>query len=222
MSTSGNVILVDAEHFGIRLLMPLLAVGGILGGFLLGSMIINLIDESITGACLGVPMAIVLPVLLVQLGERVIKPNWTSGRYIELTENSLIFVDQRRSRNKQYIFNLAQDINIDGWYFDIVERRHRVPKGWYCTAARLSQDEAEIIIYTFINPEEVHEVKDFSQLFDQLLRTKKKLAQASHHISDARVAARQKYLRTLEDERWEDGAEVTPDDFKLIMQYARS
>lgn len=219
MLTSGDVILVDAEHIGIRLLMPLLTIGGAIGGFLLGSVIMNQIDQSVAGACFGIPMAIVLAALLVQIGERFIKPNWTSGRHIELTDYDFTLVDQRGRRNEQYTFNFAQDLKVDGWYFEILERRHRVPKGWYCTAAQFTQDEQEVIVYTFVNSEEVNEIKNFIQLFEQLERTKNKLAQSGQRISDVRLATRQKYLRALEDKRWEDGAEVTPDDFKKLMQH---
>lgn len=220
MSRSGNVILVDAEHFGIRLLMPLLTIGGIVVGFFLGSAILHQLDESIAGACLGVPMAAVSAYFLVQIGERIIKPNWTSGRHIELSEQALEFIDKRGGRNNRYTFSYNSDLKIDGWYFEITGRRHRVPKGWYCTAVQLAQDEQEVIIYSFINPEEAHEIKEFVPRFEQLTRTKKKnVAQSGPTMSNVRMTARQKYLRTLEDERWEDGAEVTPEDFKQIMQH---
>ncbi|MCI0712469.1 MAG: hypothetical protein L0154_20100 [Chloroflexi bacterium] len=219
MLTSGDVILVDAEHFGIRLLMPLLTIGGAIGGFFLGSAIMNQIDQSLAGACLGIPMAIALAALLVQIGERVIKPNWTSGRHIELTGNDFTLVDQRSRRNERVTFNFMQDLKVDGWYFEILERRHRVPKGWYCTAAQFAQNGQEVIIYTFINPEEIQEIKNYMRLFEQLERTKKKSPQSGQHISDVRLATHQKYLRALEDKRWEDGAEVTPDDFKKLMQH---
>jgi hypothetical protein len=217
VSTSGNLILVDAEHFGIRLLMPVLGIGGIVAGFFVGSEIINQIDKSIAGACLGLPMAIVLAVLFVQIGERVIKPNWTSGRHIELFENGFLFVDRRGSRNKEYHFSAGHNLKIEGWYFEIAERRHRVPKGWYCVAAQFSQDEEHVIVYTFIDPEEVQQIENFATLFEQLIRTKKKMAQSGKNISNVRLTARQKYLRALEDQRWEDGAELTPDDFKRLM-----
>ena len=218
MLTSGDVILVDAEHFGIRLLMPLLTIGGAVGGFIVGSAIVSQIDQGLAGACLGIPMAIALAALLVQVGEKFIKPNWTSGRYIELTEYDFTLVDRRGRRNEKYTFNFGQDLKVDGWYFEIMERRHRVPKGWYCLATQFSQNEQEVIVYTFINPDAINEIKKFAQLFEQLERTKNTSAQPGQHSSNVRLTTRQKHLRALEDKRWEDGAEVTPDDFKKLMQ----
>jgi hypothetical protein len=208
-------ITVDAEHFGIRLLLPLLFIGGLVGGYTLGSRIIHQFDPALEGACLGIPFAVILSLLLIQFGEHIIKPLWKSGRYLELSETTLRIVDQRRNRQDKE-FSLNQDLLVTGWYFAVPTRKNRVPKGWYCTSWHLQQGDDEAVIYTFLNPQTADAFPDFKAHFVELTSTKKKDAVAN--LQDARLLALQKRLRELENKRWSDGAEINSDDFLAISE----
>jgi hypothetical protein len=206
-------ITVDAEHLGIRLLLPLLLVGGGIWGYTLGSMLIHQLDSALQGACLGVPLAVVLAVVLVQIGEKIIKPRWHSGRYLELSDTTLVLVDQRRNRADS-AFVLDEYLLVTGWYFVVPTRKNRVPKGWLCTSWHLQQSDYEAVIYAFLDPASVASFPNIETHFTQLASSKKKDGVAN--LQDARELALQKRLRELERMRWNSGAEVIPADFLAI------
>lgn len=204
---------VDVEHLGVRLMMPLLALGGLVGGFFLGRAISQAIDPSIAGACVGLPVGIVLAVLLVQVGERFIKPRWRSGRHLELDRQGLTLVDVRGRQQEQQRFLWEPSLHAAGWYFEVQTGRSRVPKGWYCVALRLWQAETLATLYTFLDPDDVSQYFDhFNERFTRLVPEKKSGLGRLSSTSPSRAAqqsARYKKYLDYEQTRWLDGAEIS-------------
>lgn len=213
-------IRVDAEHAGIRILIPVLGLGGLALGFIAGQFILNSIDESISGGCLGIPLAFVFAVLFVQIGERFIKPRWTSGRAIKLTDDQLLVQDHRNRKSQELIYTANGSLDAVAWYFEVANRHNRVPKGWYCVSVHLRQNDQEIIIYTFETPDNVQEIPGWKNHFSRLVPQKKAVLNAGQAgFQDSRQNILHKRLLKLEDQRWQDGAEVAREDFVAILEF---
>jgi hypothetical protein len=71
---------VDAEHIGIRTAMPILAIVGLIGGFILGGIIAPLIDDAFSTMCMSLIGAIAGLVILTQIGERVVASHQREGQ----------------------------------------------------------------------------------------------------------------------------------------------
>lgn len=206
-------LVVDAEHLGIRFLMTVLAIGGLVVGAVIGQILAPMIDEALNNLCLVIPLAIVALVAFTQLGERVIKPRWSSGRSILLDSGQIILEDKRR--RKKTTFEWMYPVEFHAWYFPVAQRRTRVQRGWYCTALRLQQNEQQIIVYTFLDPAKTNQIPHFKDHFIQL-RKRKELV--SIKTLDARLAAQLTRLYKMEKEREQQGGELSIHDFSLVWQ----
>ena len=101
-------------------------------------------------------------------------------------------------------------VNVMAWRF-VVRRRTRIPKGWLCLAVQLLQDEATVILYTFMPPDEAEALRGYANFVR--LRPRKE----TESNNDLRAVAEQRRLLKLEDARWEDGSEIAPDDFRAVL-----
>lgn len=205
-------LVVDPEHVGIRLLMPILAIGGLILGFILGQTLTPLIDEALSGLCLALPLALILLVIFTQIGERVIKPRWSSGRRVSLNTTEMVFIDKRHQTTT---FHWAKPVDFYGWYFPVAKRRTRVQRGWYCTALRLQQDEKPLTLYAFFHPDKTSDIPKFKSWFIQL---RKRQALDEVKAIDPRLAAQITRLQKMETERWLYGGEISNQDFLTLMQ----
>jgi hypothetical protein len=104
-------------------------------------------------------------------------------------------------------------INITCWCFVIPRGRSSIPKGWYCTACRLVQDDNAIIAYTFVEPKQAQAFLRWQQ-FEQMH------SQRSVHSPKASALIQPQdkvMLRAAERERWESGVEMAPADFAMLL-----
>lgn len=205
---------VDAEHIGIRTTMPILAIVGLIGGFILGGILAPTIDESLSVMCLSLIGATAGLVILTQIGERVIKPMWKSGRTLTVDTSSLTLIDHRRRPKRETTIHWQTDFDVQTWYFEVPTRKSRVKKGWYCASTRLIQDQETLIFYTFISPEDAQTIPRFSDWFIQLRRKKEREELAN---TAPQQAATQERYHKLEHMRWNDGAELITADFLALM-----
>lgn len=205
-----RTLTVDAEHFGVRVLVPVLTLTIVLIVHLGGLMIVNQAINDVNPACVVLPVDVVV-LLSVGYGiERILKRLMPSRRTAELNESSLIITDRRRRPARQIAIHWDQTVNVLAWRFE-VRRRTRVPKGWFCLAVQLVQDEQEIILYTFMaapTAEKISGYKNFVRLRPR---------RETESNTDLRAAAEQRRLLRLEDARWRDGAEIGPDDFSAVL-----
>ncbi|NDJ84734.1 MAG: hypothetical protein GYB66_02505 [Chloroflexi bacterium] len=207
-------MIVDPEHIGIRTMMPILAAIGLIGGYVLGDVVTGLIDETVGSLCTSIALALIGLVALTQFGERVIKPRWSSGRRLFVDRAYLTMRDKRRKPATETTMPW-QAIKAQAWYFTVPTRKSRVPKGWFCTAVRLVQDDDELILYAFLKPEIAQEMPGFERWFTRLRDKKERETLAN---TDTRAASQQERYRRLEGKRWNDGAELTGEDFVAVME----
>ncbi len=210
-SEQGRTIKIDAEHLSVRLLVPIIMLGS---AIIFHFVALRALQEAIAGIS---PFCIVLPLdVLVLFGagyvaERVLKRVLPSQRSASLTARALVVTDARKSPPRVTTIGWDQTVNAVAWRFPI-RRRTRVPKGWFCMAVQLLQDDEEFIFYTFKSPKAAEETSGYEHFVR--LRPRKE----TQSSTDLRAAAEQRRLLKLEDARWADGAEVSPEDFDAILE----
>lgn len=206
-----HVIPVDAEHFSIRLLVPVLTVVATVIFHVVGLLVLNRVaSEDTSTLCILLPLD-GLVVLTAGLGiERVLKRLLPSRRSARLSDERLVLTDARSNPPEVREIDWDRALNVSTWYF-VVRRRTRIPKGWYCMALHLLQDDTEIILYAFMPPADAEALPFFPRF--TRLRPRKE----TEIITDLRLAATQKRLLKLEDARWTGGAEIAAPDFAAVL-----
>ncbi|PJF42500.1 MAG: hypothetical protein CUN55_09980 [Phototrophicales bacterium] len=210
-------ILVDSEHIGIRVLIPFLGLLGFFSGIVLVNLIQPALGDLVGGWCLALGAGGILSILFVQLGERVIKPLWPSGRYLTLASDGITIHYRNTSKKhleRQFYWH---EVDFHSWYWEVETRKTRIPRGWYCVAFRLSTEEHHLIVYAFMPKTEAEALPRFKERFVHLLPKK---AREELATTDPRTSATQTRYKQFESQRWFEGAEVSATDFALILEVA--
>ncbi|MBN1964769.1 MAG: hypothetical protein JW910_08990 [Anaerolineae bacterium] len=204
-TSAARRMIVDAEHLGIRLGVPILA-GLALVGVLIGlPPLLRALHVSQNQLNLiTFPVAVIAAVVVAYGSDRVIKVLWPSRRQLLLDEHQLVL---RNKGEAEATLSWDGRINMLTWHFT-VPRRGRVPKGHLCLGMQLVQDDALITVYSFLSPKRSEEVEGF-EAFHSLL-SRKALDKGGLSM---RAIGEQRRLREAENERWEHGAELEIDDF---------
>ncbi len=211
-----RVFPVDVEHMGIRLALPIMMVVGFVGLFAIFSQpiddFVTLTAGTIGGtAIVTFAVALVGALLIGALGDRLLKRVWPSGRTVALADSNgtLTLRDGRRGHRAAITFDLNARINVLSWRFTVRRSSPRAAHGWHMVACQLTQDEHQVILYTFVPPKVATESRyvAFHPLADP--RDKAQLT--------LRETAEQRRLLAAETTRGEDGAELRPADFAEIV-----
>lgn len=210
-ASTDRPIKVDADHFLIRFLVPVLALGVTALMHIAGmSAVGQWLDEGISAECVVIPLD-VLVLAASGIGiEAVLKRVLPSMRSALLTPEALILRDGRRKPVQTTRIDWERTVNARAWRFT-VHRRTRVPKGWFCMAVQLVQDETEAILYTFMPTDQAEKVPGY----DNFVRLRPRKETESN--TDLSAVAEQRRLLRLEDARWRDGAELHRDDFRAVL-----
>ncbi len=205
---------VDAEHLGIRVVVPLLAFVVLLVVVFVGPSLLDSLGlySSVVGLLL-IPGAIGAAIGAAYVGDRLLKRYWPSGRELLFDERNLVLKNKRQPAR---VIRLDVRVNLLTWRF-VVARRGRVPKGFLCLSIQVLQDEQEITLYTFYDPKKTDAIKDLDSF--TLLASRKMM---NDERLSLRVAGEQRRLLQAEDTRWESGAELSPADFLALWQALRS
>lgn len=206
-----RVIPVDTEHFKVRLLVPILTAVAVVAAHLVATRVLDaLMGEDASPLCLVLLIDLAVLVGAGMLIERALKRFLPSRRNARLSDERVVLSDERRSPPDVREIAWDQMVNVNTWYFEI-KRRARVPKGWYCMAVHLLQNDTELIFYAFMSPKDAEALPSYNRFVR--LRPRK---EAEPH-TDLRQAATQRRLLKLEDARWIDGAEIAPDDLRSLL-----
>jgi len=201
---------VDVEHLGVRVIVPLLAVAALALVLVLGPVGLAALDlEDTVASSLLLPLAILAAIGAALLGDRLLKKYWPSGRELLVDESCLVLRDRKKP---EQVLRWGERVNLLTWRFT-VPRRGRVPKGYLCLAMQLLQDEQQITIYTFYDPKKLdrlEKVEAFTPLVSRRTLQEDRL--------NLRVAGQQRRLLQAEDERWQNGAELVPEDFAALWR----
>jgi hypothetical protein len=206
-----RLIPIDTEHSN-QLIVPALALVTALVAHVVGlALFTSLLRKIASPVCAMLLIDAVVFVAAWSVIERIVRRVRPIRRYAVLSAEALVITDARR--NLVQVTRIAWDktVNINAWKFAI-SRRTRVPKGWYCLAVYLLQDETDAILYTFMNPQVAEAVIGYGH-FVQL----QKPTQSSGSDATLETLAEQRRLLKLENLRWQDGAEISPDDFNALL-----
>jgi len=214
LASDERQITIDAEHAAVRWLVLILTAALVVLVHLAGTALARRLDDGISAACIVLPLdaaALVAGGLTI---ESVLKRSIPSRRSATLSEQALIVRDERHDPPR--ITRIAWDktVNVKAWRFTI-SRRARVQKGWYCMAVHLLQDEEEAVFYTFMPPQEAEAVLHYQRFVR--LRPRQEIRSST----DLNTVAEQRRLLKLEDARWNDGAELSKEDFKALLESLR-
>jgi hypothetical protein len=194
---------VDPEHSGLRMMVVVV--------FLVSGVILYLITTRLIPQLSGINIiaavvALAGATILTQVIDRLFKQRWPSGRALRIvgTKIQLALRD-----NVQREIDGEQHVNVLMWRFTI-SKRTRIPKGWYMIATALHQDDLYLPVYTFVSPSE----------FDALPYSKQYTGLQPKKVNeqqDLKVAGQQRRLRTAEDARWTEGAEMSKADYERYL-----
>lgn len=198
---------VDPEHGLLRLIVMLTFVISGIGSYLLLNILLG--DVPFINL-IAIGLAIVIAMLTTRAVESGMKRRWPSGRYFEITGDKLRLGNGSRITRE---IDGSQHVNVMAWRFAI-NKRTRVPKGWYVVALAMMQDDLYLPLYTFMSPEDFDAMRS-AEHFPVLTPSKTK------EQGDLRLAGQQRRLRTAEYARWNEGAELTKADFDAVLEALR-
>ncbi len=209
---------VDVEHAGIRIVLPILiVVGGLVIYFLLmpfiGRLLLNVVGTDEPGGFVTAIIALVGALGIGALGDRLLKQIWPSGRTLHLSPETLRLHNGRRGHSAEVQINLGQRINPQAWRFAVKRSSPRAPSGWQMLAFQVAQDDQEMIVYTFMPPKKAAALPQYG-LFSSL-SGRREIEQGKLSL---RETTEQRRLLKAENTRWEDGAELRPDDFSSVLE----
>ncbi len=202
---------LDTEHAGIRLALPLLTVAGFIVGFGLATVVSSALNLSSVTGCFSFVLAVGLALLTAVVGDRVLKGRWPSGRTLDLSWEGLRLRDQRTNRQGETFLAWDKRFNLLAWRFAVQRGSARVPKGWLMLGLQLSQDEAQLTLYTFMPSKDAGALNGFGVFMP--LTTRSSIEKGDLSL---REMSEQRRLLKAEDERWRDGGEVRREDFPAL------
>jgi hypothetical protein len=201
---------VDAEHGGLRVsVFGIFILAWIVGYFIISLIIpgtgVNIIAVG-GGFVIGYAASFVL--------ERLLRKSWPSGRHLDADARGVKLM--RKATVEQEVRTNEDPVSVLMWRFE-TPRRSRVPKGWYVLGFAFEQDEKLLCLYTFMSPKDF-KAFDMGERFTALKSRKKEGRNKSGGRDDLMMAGEQRRLYQAENQRWQDGAELTQPDFKSFLE----
>jgi hypothetical protein len=215
MTVSGTIVRLDRMHSGIRFFVMLSLIAGIILGWII--ILPSLLDgfglSGPTTALFSIVGGIGFGLALGWGTEQLLLQIWPSGRSLEMAERSIILHEKS---GDTVTLALDQRINVIQWYFVIKGGKAWIPKGWYCVALQLTQNETMISPYAFMKPAQAQELANWDK-FEELLSRKTAPKQGQEVLLQR--YSEQGRLRTAERDRWNIGAEMSPQDMQALIQH---
>lgn len=228
----------DQEHSGIRLVIFITLFVGLFAGFRLLTVVLDALatpswaDYVTFLSCLG---SLPLALLMVWGLEKLLKRVWHSGLSLVLDGRGVRVDDRRKGAMPRPVDEQdllwSAPISQVRWYFQLKGyprggRERRVSDKWLCLAAELQQEDNRLSVFTFVPPQKaVAWTEDAragfrrinpAELYEKSVRsrigppTRPTLPPHLLQTKDARY-----WL--AERRRWEQGIELSPDDFCALL-----
>ena len=238
---TNKILRADPEHGGVRMAVVLTIVFGLLGGYLLIRVLLGwfaqdslLLEFATVISCVG---AIPIALGCAWLVEGYLKKTWSSGLEIELSEETLRFEGGEKEDGSRDIRTLDFDqrVNLTYWYSELrgypkAGRERRVSDNWLCLACQMHQDDERIITYAYLPPDKAQVWLDNQNLAEpfheisllQLYKSsgsRRWSAPNRPDLSPEMLAGPDGRYWIAERRRWEEGLELTADDFTTLMEY---
>ena len=207
MTQPETVLQVDQEHRALQATIIL--------GFFLSAMTSYFLISSILDSAginlIAAAIALLLGFLVSKGLELWLKGRWLSGRRLHLSSDR--YYIQKRQRIEHEI-NVNEDFDLLFWRFT-VKRGGRIPKGWLLLCCAFQQSGEYLPVYSFMSANEF-DLFPLSERFIEL--APKKSLETDQNI---RLLGLQKRLHTAEVYRWNEGAELSKEDFQHFIERLR-
>jgi hypothetical protein len=224
---NATVLKVDPEHAGLRVtvILVLVAASG-LSFLLLRELLTTYLPQLGSPAilaCLGA-----LPVALaVSAGvEGLLKRSWASGRRLVLEPERLRL---QRSGVDETVLRWDEPLTDTWWHFRVAGyprggRERRIPDRWHCIAGQLQQEGNRIVAYAFVSPSRLDSLKgehpfftlEPRDVYDNSLRRRLE-GPVRPELPAEVIAGESGRFWLAERNRWQQGVELAPDDFKTLL-----
>ncbi|MFW6042439.1 MAG: hypothetical protein ACOC9C_02030 [Chloroflexota bacterium] len=223
---------VDQEHGGLQMTVLFIFFVSVLVAFFVLNVTLPVAFPQFSSvlvlSCLG---ALPLSLLITGVSERFLKQRWRSGRRLVVQENLLRL---ERSQQEESVVVARRPVNRLWWYFPLQGyprggRERRIPTGWFCVAVQFQADEARIVVFCYAPParqEEWTERFDFQRLnpadiYDTSISARLSAPRRPEITPDVVAGEHGKYW-LAERNRWNEGVELTPDDFERLLLIMRA
>lgn len=197
-------ISVDREHGGLRLAIAVIFIFLVIVSFI----VLNLLIPANTLNLLALIGALVIGGVITNIFEQQLKQRWPSGKTLILSESEIAL---QKIAHTRFTAANTEKATTHRWAFQI-QKRTRVPKGWYMVAVAIEKDDDTLAIYTLLPPEAYHTLNE-DESFIVLSKS------ADIPTDDMRLAGKQKRLQEMEAIRWQMGVEASPEDFETVLQH---
>ncbi|MEJ2748998.1 MAG: hypothetical protein P8183_14000 [Anaerolineae bacterium] len=184
-------------------------------------------DYAVSLSCvLGLVLALAISAGL----EAWLKRVWPSGRHLMLHEDGIHIRDKT---GESQVIHQSDRLARLGWYFNLQGyrrggREKRLPKKWLCLAYQRQQGDTRLIVHSYMSPKKArtwleheaaepqfHEIKP-GDLSETSLSARLS-APARPTISSEVLAGSDGRYWLAERHRWDEGFELTPNDFAIFM-----
>ncbi|GAB4553327.1 MAG: hypothetical protein OHK0023_22330 [Anaerolineae bacterium] len=206
-SNEAKIIPLDPDHIGIRVALPLIAVAA----FVAFAVLLPYVISSADAGCLSLILATFGALITMALADFILKRVWKSGRQLELLPTGLRLYDKRKSQAVDTRIMWDGRVNVLAWRFTVKRGSARVSKGWIMLGCQLTQDEAQMTLYTFMPPKDAN--SDAYSGFVQLM-IRDVVAKGNLPLRELNT---QRQLLQAENERWQGGAEMSREDFAALI-----
>ncbi len=206
--TTPLILPVDREHMGIRFGL----VGFYVIFWIITFVVMNALIPSAGPNIIAGLIAFVGAAVGIRLVDPLLKERWPSGRTVEI---DAMGVRIRKRGVVESEVKSEETANILLWRFKI-PRRGRMPKGWSVVACAVEQNNVYLPIYAFASPEQVERINQVAR-FVELIKSSNNTA--GNNSESLRLAGEQRRLRLAEEHRWNDGAEMTIEDFTAFVTH---
>jgi hypothetical protein len=133
------------------------------------------------------------------------------------------------------VFDWSKTVNLTRWYFELAGyaragRERRVSSKWLCLACQIQQDDARVIAFGYLPPEKAAEWienQHLSEPFHSISLAylysetgkRKRGAATRPVIPSSMLTGKDGPYWLAEQKRWQEGIELTADDFATLMSY---
>lgn len=242
---SSKVLHADPEHGGLRFVVIVALLFGLILGFIIIQLLLSLLaadsilsDFATVLSCAG---AILPALVMAWAAETYLKRTWHSGTTLLLGDSELGFQMGNRSPSQaeedseERVFEWSKNLNLTRWYFKLsgyprAGKERRVSSTWFCLACQLQQDESRLILFGYFPPD-----KAAVWTVDHQLSEPFRLISLAHLYAEAGIKSRTAAIRPkipssmltsndgrywlAEQKRWSEGVELSMEDFATFMKY---
>lgn len=228
----------DAEHGGLRTAVFFSLILILILAYFLIRLLLRLTLGSVPdyGALVACGGALPLALLAIWGLEKGLKRVWHSGRSLHLDSEG-IQVQNRVAQNVQLYW--GPNMTVTGWGFKLSDypragRERRLSKRWWCVGLQVQDGNRRALAYTFAPPRQAqawmaqplpgdafHEL-DLEQVYTPPTIPRPFTPPSVPEIPGRLLAGTNGRFWLAEKRRMEEGFELEPDDFEILLARVRA